>query len=142
MILKKVYQELGISELLEKKQKQLKINYNLDDILSMLIYMRILKPGSKKDAFENMDMLFENYDFSLDDLYRGLSHLTPLQDEIQKTIWENTQKKYDRDTSKTYYDCTNYYFGIEYNDEDIFEYDENNNVILDENNVPKIKENI
>lgn len=140
VILKKIYKELGISELLAKKQKQLKINYKLDDILSMLIYMRILKPGSKKDAFENMDMLFENYDFTLVDLYRGLSNLTPLQDEIQKIIWENTKDKYNRDTTKTYYDCTNYYFEIEYNDEDIFEYDENNNIILDEKGVPKIKE--
>ena len=140
VILKKIYKELGISELLAKKQKQLKINYKLDDILSMLIYMRILKPGTKKDAFENMDMLFENYDFTLVDLYRGLSNLTPLQDEIQKIIWENTKDKYNRDTTKTYYDCTNYYFEIEYNDEDIFEYDENNNIILDEKGVPKIKE--
>lgn len=140
VILKKIYQELGISELLDKKQKQLKIDYNLDDILSMLIYMRILKPGSKKEAFENMDMLFENYEFSLNDLYRCLSNLTPLQDEIQKTIWKNTKDKYNRDTSKTYYDCTNYYFEIECNDEDIFEYDENNDLVLDENNVPKIKE--
>ena len=140
VILKKIYKELGISELLAKKQKQLKINYKLDDILSMLIYMRILKPGSKKDAFENMNILFENYDFTLVDLYRGLSNLTPLQDEIQKIIWENTKDKYNRDTTKTYYDCTNYYFEIEYNDEDIFEYDENNNIILDEKGVPKIKE--
>lgn len=106
----------------------------------MLVYMRILKPGSKKDAFENKDILFEKYDFSLDDLYRSLTVLNPLKENIQKVIWENTKEKYNRDTSRSYYDCTNYYFEIEYNDEDIFEYDENGNVILDEEGSPKTLE--
>ena len=140
VLLKKIYKELGIDEFLNNKQTNLKIKYKLDDIFSMLVYMRILKPGSKKDAFENKDMLFEKYDFSLDDLYRSLTILNPLKDHIQKVIWENTKEKYNRDTSRSYYDCTNYYFEIEYNDEDIFEYDENGNVILDENGSPKILE--
>lgn len=140
VLLKKIYKELGIDEVLNNKQTSLKIKYNLKNIFSMLVYMRILKPGSKKDAFENMDILFEKYDFSLDDLYRSLTVLNPLKENIQKVIWENTKEKYNRDTSRSYYDCTNYYFEIEYNDEDIFEYDENGNVILDEGGSPKILE--
>lgn len=138
--LKKIYKELGISNLLKEKQKLLKVDYTLDDILSMLVYMRILKPGSKKYAYENSNILFDKIDFSLDDVYRCLTNLTPLQNEIQKTIWENTKDKYNRDTSKTFYDCTNYYFEIEYNDEDIFERDDNGEVILDKNGLPKIKQ--
>lgn len=138
--LKKIYKELGISDLLKEKQKSLRTEYNLDDILSMLVYMRILKPGSKKDAYENSNILFEKIVFSLDDIYRCLTNLTSLQHEIQKTIWENTKDKYNRDTSKTYYDCTNYYFEIEYNDEDIFERDEKGEVILDKDGIPIIKQ--
>lgn len=139
-VLKKMYKELGISTLLNQKQKKLKIDFNLDDILSMLVNMRILKPGSKKDSYDNSNILFDKIDFSLDDVYRCLTYLSPLQQEIQKTIWKNTKDKYNRDTSKTYYDCTNYYFEIEYNDEDIFERDDNGEVILDKNGIPKIKQ--
>ena len=139
-VLKKIYKEFGISTLLNQKQKELKIDFNLDDILSMLVNMRILKPGSKKDAYDNSNILFDKIDFSLDDVYRCLTYLSPLQQEIQKTIWKNTKDKYNRDTSKTYYDCTNYYFEIEYNDEDIFERDDNDEVILDKNGIPKIKQ--
>ena len=138
LILKFVYNELGIDKLLNKIQKSRKIQYNLNDILSMLVYMRVIKPGSKKNNFENMKMLFENYDFSLDDIYRSLDVFTPLKEQIEKFIWENTKEKYKRDSSRSYYDCTNYYFEIEYNDDDIFEYDSNGNVVLDKDGLPKI----
>ena len=137
-VLKKIYNELGIKEILDGVQKKSKIQYNLNDILSMLVFMRILKPGSKKDNFENMDILFENYDFSLDDLYRALSDINPLQKKIQKEIWQNTKDTYNRKTDCTYYDCTNYYFEIEYNDEDIFETNTRGNLVLDKDGVPKI----
>ena len=140
VVLKKIYQELGITNILEIEQKKLKIKYNLDDILSMLVYMRVLKPSSKKNNFENMDTLFENYNFSLDDVYRSLTFLNPLKEKIQKIIWENTKDKYKRDTKCSFYDCTNYYFEVEYNDDDIFEYDKDGNLILDKDGLPKIIE--
>ena len=140
VFLKKIYNELGVSELLKSKQSKLKIQYSLNDIMSMLVYMRVLKPSSKKDNFEHMNILFENYDFSLDDVYRSLNHLNSLKSEVQKTIWENTKEKYKRNTNCTYYDCTNYYFEIEYNDEDIFEYDKDGNVKKNKDGIPIIKE--
>lgn len=102
--------------------------------------MRILKPGSKKEAFENKKLLFERYDFSLDDVYRSLTYLNPLQEEIQKAIWENTKDTYHRDTSNCYYDCTNYYFEIECNDEDAYELDYEGNIIKDETGNPVVIE--
>lgn len=140
IVLKKIYKELGIETVLKQVQKDTKIEFNLNDVLSLLIYMRILKPGSKKETFENKDLLFENYDFSLDDVYRSLTYLNPLQEEIQKVIWENTKDLYHRDTSTTYYDCTNYYFEIEYNDEDQYELDCDGNVRKDKDGNPIIKE--
>lgn len=138
VVLKKIYQELGITNFLNIIQKNSKVEYCLDDILSMLVYMRILKPGSKKDNYENRNILFENCDYSLDDVYRSLTTLNTLKEKIQKVIWENSKEKYKRDTSCSFYDCTNYYFEIEYNDEDIFEYDKNGNVILNDDGTPKI----
>ena len=140
VVLKKVYNELGIASLLKQVQKNTKIEFDLNDILSLLVYMRILKPGSKKEAFENKKLLFERYDFSLDDVYRSLTYLNPLQEEIQKAIWENTKDTYHRDTSNCYYDCTNYYFEIECNDEDTYELDYEGNIIKDETGNPVVKE--
>ena len=139
-ILKKVYKELGIKELLDNYQKKLKIDYNLNDILSLLIFMRIISPSSKKKAYEEKETLFENYNFSLDDIYRSLTNINPLKEDIEKIIWNNTKDKYNRDTSNCYYDCTNYYFEIEYNDEDIFEYDKDGNVKTDKDGIPIIKQ--
>lgn len=139
-VLKKVYNELGIKDVLNEAMKKSKIKFDLNEILSFLVFMRVLKPGSKKDAYDNKDLLFEKLDFSLDDVYRSLTSLNPLQESIQKTIWENTKDKYNRDTSTTYYDCTNYYFEIEYNDDDKYELDCDGNVIKDDNGNPIIKE--
>lgn len=139
-IAKSIYKSLGISSLLSNYQKNSKVQYNINDILSFLVYMRIIYPTSKKASYENKDMLFENYDFSLDDIYKSLSNLNELKNDIQKVMWENTKDTYNRDTSTTYYDCTNYYFEIEYNDEDIFEYDENGEVKLDKDGIPIINQ--
>ena len=138
IFLKQIYNELGITDILKTVQKNSKIEYDLDSILSLLVFMRILKPGSKKAAFENKDLLFENTDFSLDDVYRSLTVLNPLKEQIQKSMWHHTKDSYNRDTSTTYYDCTNYYFEIEYNDEDVFDTDKNGNMILDKDGNPKI----
>ena len=51
-------------------------------------------------------------------MYRSLKPLLDCKEDIFKTIWENTKDKYNRDASTSYYDCTNYYFEIEYDDKD------------------------
>lgn len=129
--IKKIYNELGLNDLLKDVTKNTKIEYDLNQILSFLVFMRIIKPDSKRDAFLNKNLLFEKCDFSLDDIYRSLSVLCPIQEEIQKCIWNNTKKLYNRDTSISYYDCTNYYFEIEYNDEDTYKLDEKGDPIKD-----------
>jgi len=139
-ILKQIYKELNITSVLNNKQSKSKIQFSLDDILSMLVFMRIINPSSKKEAFEKMDMLFEKYNFSLDDVYRSLTVINPLKENIQKTMWAHTKEKYNRDTKTTYYDCTNYYFEIEYNDEDIYDLDKDGNILLDSNGLPIILE--
>ncbi len=139
-VLKKIYKELGIDDVLKETQAKSKIEYNLCEILPFLVYMRVLKPGSKKDNYENKDILFENTDFSLDDIYRSLTVLNPLKEKIQKVIWENTKDKYNRDTTNCFYDCTNYYFEVEYNDEDVYEQDVDGNVIKDDKGNPVLKQ--
>ena len=127
VILKKVYDELGISSILKDKQSSLNIKYSLDNIMKLLVFSRILYPSSKNETFNNKDVFFEKFDFSLKDLYRSLDYFDSLKNEIVKSIWNNTKDSYKRDTSISYYDTTNYYFEISYNDEDLI--DENGNIL-------------
>jgi transposase len=128
VILKMIYEDLGIRTFLNNKNKKLKTEYDLNKIFSLLVFSRILYPGSKKETYEGRKRFFEPFDgFSLQDLYRSLDYFSEYKNEIEKLLWENTKDKYDRDTSHLYYDCTNYYFEINYNDEDLV--DEEGNII-------------
>lgn len=117
--LKNIFQELNISNVLKNKQYSTDIEYSLSKACELLTYSRILDPGSIKYTYEHKNQFFEPFDLSLDDLYRSLKPLLECKEAIFKTIWENTKDKYNRDASTSYYDCTNYYFEIEYDDEDI-----------------------
>ena len=116
--LKMIFKELDIDSILKEKQYASKIEYSLSKCCELLTYSRILTPGSIKYTYEHKNQFFEPFDLSIDDLYRCLKPLLDCKEDIFKTIWENTKDKYKRDASTSYYDCTNYYFEIEYDDED------------------------
>lgn len=125
--LKNIFQSLYIIEILKKKQYSMNIEYSLSKACELLTYSRILNPGSIKYNYEHKNNFFEPFDLSLDDLYRSLKPMLDCKEDIFKTIWDNTKDKYNRDASTSFYDCTNYYFEIEYDDEDTK--DENGNII-------------
>ena len=128
VFIKKIYEELKLKNFFDSKQKDLKITYNLNKIFSLLVFSRILFPGSKKETFEKKGKFFEPFDrFSLEDIYRALDYFTLYKDEIETVLWNSTKDKYNRDTTHTYYDCTNYYFEINYNDTDLV--DEYGNIL-------------
>ena len=118
VILKRIYEELNITGFLKQKQKNLKIDFSLNDIFELLVYSRILYPDSKLSTYNNKDIFFEKFDFSLQDMYRSLDYFSNYKNDLLISLWNNTKDKYNRDTSITYYDTTNYYFEISYNDED------------------------
>ena len=125
--LKKIFQDLDIYSVLKNKQYSTNIEYSLSKACELLIYSRIIDPGSIKYTYEHKTQFFEPFDLSLDDLYRSLKPMLDCKEDIFKIIWNNTKDKYNRDASTSYYDCTNYYFEIEYDDEDIK--DKNGNII-------------
>ena len=125
--LKNKFQDLDISSVLKDKQYSTKIEYSLSKACELLIYSRILNPGSIKYTYEHKNQFFEPFDLSLDDLYRSLKPMLDCKEDIFKSIWDSTKDKYNRDASTSFYDCTNYYFEIEYDDEDIK--DDNGNTI-------------
>lgn len=128
IFIKLIYEELGLTNFFKDKNNTIKANYDLNKIFSLLIFSRILYPGSKKETFEGRNRFFEPFDnFSLEDIYRSLDYFTNYKEEIETLLWEQTKDKYNRDASHTYYDCTNYYFEINYNDTDLV--DEEGNII-------------
>jgi len=120
---KRIYSLLAIHTFFQNKQKHLSIEYNLNSIFSLLIYNRFLFPSSKKKAFDKRDFFFESYDFSIDDLYRSLDYFARYSEPLQKHLHEKVCEIIGRDGKLGYYDVTNYYFEIPYNDED--EYNDN-----------------
>ena len=113
----KVYHSLWLDEFLKRKMIGQKFEFNTNSIMIMLVISRILSPGSKKKAFEEKGKYFERFDFSLDDVYRSLSHFAKIGCELQQSMYERVRAKYGSDTSIIYYDVTNYYFHISKPDE-------------------------
>lgn len=118
---KRTYSLLGINTFFQNKQKHLNIVYNLNSIFSLLIYNRFLFPSSKKKAFDNRDFFFESYNFSIDDLYRSLDYFARYSEPLQKYLHEKVCEIIGRDGKLGYYDVTNYYFEIPYNDADTYD---------------------
>lgn len=124
---KAVYSDLNLRDFFQSKQRFLNIDYNLNSIFSLLVFNRFLFPSSKKHAYETKNTFFESFDFSLDDIYRSLDYFCKYSNQIQQHLHNNICQRFGRDNHLGYYDVTNYYFEIPYEDDD--EYDENNKLI-------------
>ena len=136
LFLQSIYNSLGITEFLNRLKSNSKIEYDLNGLTKLLVFERILDPQSKKKTFENKDkFLFSIVDSNdINQIYRVLDVLSENSKKIQNRM--NTKIKNSsigRNTSLTYYDVTNYFFETMYGDDDIYELDESNEIIKDEN---------
>ena len=111
LFLQKIYYELGLDYICKKIAKKHKLlKYDLNGILSMLIYTRILYPGSKRSSLEDARKFFEQPDCTLEQVYRAMSLLAGEFNEIQADVYKRSQKLGKRNTQVVYYDLTNYFF--------------------------------
>jgi transposase len=121
IVIMKLFYELGLDRfLINWQQRATKLECNTSAIMKLLVISRILDPGSKKKAFDDMGRYFdfEKKDaFALIDVYRSLSHFAGLAKDIQLLIHNRISKKYGRDMNLMYYDVTNYYFEIDMEDD-------------------------
>lgn len=117
-IIKLIYSKLQIREFFQNKQRQLPVEYNLNSVFSLLTFNRFLFPSSKKNAYETKDRFFDSFNFSLDDVYRALGYFNRYSQELQKHLHDRVSSLVGRNSEKAYYDVTNYYFEIPYEDED------------------------
>lgn len=136
-----IFDKLGISEVLNRIKSDSKIEYDLNGLTKLLIFERILNPQSKKKTFENKNRYLFPVTTSedLNDVYKTLDVLNENSKKIQNRM--NTRIKNSsigRVTDLTYYDVTNYYFETMYGDDDVYELDENNEIIKDEKGQPVI----
>ena len=113
LFLQKVYYELGLDKICKKIEKRYKNEYDLNSILSMLLYTRILYPGSKLSSLEDAKKFIEQPTADIHQVYRALSLLSKESDNIQAAVYKNSLKLGKRNDKVLYYDCTNYYFETE-----------------------------
>jgi transposase len=113
LFLQQIYYELGLNKICKKISDKHKFTYNLDSILSRLIYGRIIFPASKLATQELSKKFIEQPDFDIQHIYRSLEVLASEADFIQSELYNNSLKLYDRKKGILYYDCTNYFFEIE-----------------------------
>jgi transposase len=117
LVLSYFYHKLNIDKFFINRQRNLNIEYSLNNIFQMLAYSRVLFPCSKKKSYENMDYFFADFDFSLDDVYRALDYFNFYKNDLLLHTHEMVRMMYGRDMSNVYYDVTNYYFEIDEPDE-------------------------
>jgi hypothetical protein len=118
LFLQDIYHQLGLDRISKAIAKKHNFQYNLNSILSRLIYTRILYPSSKLGTFEDSHKFIEQPDFELHQIYRALSVIAEESDYIQATLFKNSMKLSKRKTGVIYYDCTNFYFEIEQAEDD------------------------
>ena len=118
LFLQQLYHQLKLDQICSKITAKHKFSFNLDSILSRLIYGRILFPSSKLNTFQLSKTLIEPPDFELQHIYRSLEFIAQESDFIQAELYRNSLALSKRNDRILYYDCTNYYFEIEQEDGD------------------------
>ena len=113
LFIQSLYYLLKINNICRNIKNKYKFEFDLNAILSDLIYSRILCPSSKRSSFQYASILLERPKYELHDVYRALSILSKEVDYIQAELYKNSHFIKKRNTSTLYYDCTNYYFEIE-----------------------------
>ena len=116
LFLQQIYHQLGLSKISKVISEKYKFTYNLDSVLSRLVYSRIIFPASKLATFEQSKLFMEHPEFELQHVYRSLEVLAKESDYIQSELYKNSLKICDRNKGILYYDCTNYFFETEQED--------------------------
>ena len=113
LFLQNIYYKLGLNKICNEITDKHQFKYDLNSILSRLIYGRIIYPSSKLKTLELSKNFLEQPSFELHDVYRSLEVIAKESDFIQSQLYKNSLKFMKRNDTVLYYDCTNYFFEIE-----------------------------
>ena len=116
--MKNINDKLSVKKYIDLMQTATDFRFNVFDMISALVYARLVQPCSKSKTYvEVIPKLFESYDFSLNQLYDGLEYIGCEYEKIIEIYNHQIQQMYKFDTSHTYFDCTNFYFEIDKEDD-------------------------
>ena len=115
--LKKIYDDLNVKSICNNIQNKYQFHFDLNEILSYLVYARIIYPSSKLETFKQCQNFIEQPKFKLHDEYRALSYIAKNIDYIQENLFNNSKNVIKRNSKVIYYDCTNYFFEIDEEDD-------------------------
>ncbi len=116
--LKNLNESLGCKKYIDLMQTATDFRFNVFDMLAALVYARVVHPCSKSRTYvEVIPKLFEKHAFSLDQLYSGLEYVGSEYEKIIEIFHHQVDQKYKFDTSHSYFDCTNFYFEIDKEDD-------------------------
>lgn len=118
LFLQSIYYGLQMNKICRKLRDKYKFKYDINAILSDLIYTRVLEPASKRSSYKTASEFLEKPTYELHDVYRALDVLGSECDFIQSEVYKNSHFIGQRNEKILYYDCTNYYFEIEQEDGD------------------------
>ena len=121
LFLKKLYNQLKINDICDSIQDKYQFHFDLNEILSYLVFARIIYPSSKLETFKQCQNFIEQPTFKLHDEYRALSYIAENMDYIQEQLFNNSKYVIKRNSKVIYYDCTNYFFEID-NEDDLRKY--------------------
>ena len=110
LFLQKIYYELGLDYVCKKLEKKHRNRFDLNGILSRLLYTRLLYPGPKLSSLEDSRKFFEQPGEDIHQVYRALSLLATEFNEVQAEVYRRSLRLGKRETSVVYYDLTNYFF--------------------------------
>lgn len=116
LFLQDIYYKLGLHNICKDITKKYKFTFDLNSILSRLIYARVIYPASKLATTELSKKFIEQPNFELQHVYRALEVISKETDFIQSELYKNSLKISKRNTGILYYDCTNFFFEIEEED--------------------------
>ena len=117
LFLQDIYYKLGINQICKEISDKYQFKFNLNDILSKLLYSRILFPASKLKTLELSKKFIEQPNFDYQHIERALPILCKENDFIQSQLYKNSKKYAPRNNRVLYYDCTNFFFEIEMEDD-------------------------
>jgi hypothetical protein len=115
--LEALYKKLGLHLWFKKNRPGTKSAYDLGAVVELLVFSRILAPGSKSAAFAGKDRFFSDFDCRLHDVFRALDDLDEVSDGVCLHVHKQIEKYWGRDAALVFYDVTNYYFECDVEDD-------------------------
>lgn len=117
-LLKNLYDDLHVSNYLNLLQSQRDFRFQISDLIEALVYARVTEPCSKSKTLQDvLPTLYNEYDLSYDQILDGVEYIGMEYEKIIEIFNHQIHQKYPVDTSVTYFDCTNFYFEIDREDD-------------------------